>query len=212
MKTVGKRTRLKARWALGLVVILSIAAVIAFERDIYNFFAMPTLRVDADILIVEGWGGPGITQTAVDEFHATQYNYIVVAASEVDRGADLIPEESSALQAAEALVKRGIPSEKILVVAPVTDGWNKTAKAAKAACAILKEKGMQPRGLNVITLGLHARRSRLAYQHAIGPGTPVGIITVPSPRFIHRQWWTSRTGLFLVAKNLAGWIRECLFG
>lgn len=107
---------------------------------------------------------------------------------------------------------KGIPKERLIIVSPVTNDWNKTAKTAKAACGRLSELGIKANGINVVTWGPHARRTRLAYRHAIGEGTEVGVVTVQYGRFSQRAWWTSRFGIFLVCKNLTGWLRECILG
>lgn len=204
-------TSQRRRWTRrALVAVLLAAGGFFFIRNLYGFLAIPTCRVDADVLVVEGWGGASMLRAAVSEYQQGHYSLVVVAASETGQDAD--EEEPLALQAAEELAGMGVPRPKIIVAAPVTDGWNKTAKAARDACARLREAGIRPKGLNVVTRGPHARRSRLAYQHAIGPETPVGIVTVPLKRYENRAWWTSRSGIFLMAKNFAGWLRECLAG
>lgn len=202
-------SRTPIRWKIWLPVFLSLCVMSFLLLNIYEFLALPTKRVAADVLIVEGWGGPRISLAAFEEYKTGQYQQVVVAAALVEQeGTE--PAEPLAKLVAEDLVRRGIPAARLLVASPNTGNWNKTAKTARAACALLREKGIHPKGLNVITFGLHARRSRLAYIHAIGPGIPVGHITIPNQRFINRPWWSSPGGFFLVAKSLIGWIREYL--
>jgi hypothetical protein len=76
----------------------------------------------------------------------------------------------------------------------------------------MRSMGVQPRGVNVLTLGPHGRQSRLAYRRMLGPSIPVGIITVPKDDYDPAWWWMSRAGIRKTTKDFAGWVRELVFG
>ncbi len=57
---------------------------------------------------------------------------------------------------------------------------------------------------DVITVGVHARRSRALYRRACGPGVDVGVIALEDPDCPRRGWWWKRTGWSLMLKEIGG--------
>jgi hypothetical protein len=49
--------------------------------------------------------------------------------------------------------------------------------------------------MDVITLGPHARRSRLLYQKAFGNAVSLGVISLADPAYDSRYWWRSSEGV-----------------
>ena len=49
-------------------------------------------------------------------------------------------------------------------------------------------------GLNVISVGPHARRTRLLFERALGQGTTVGIIALEDREYDPGRWWKSSQG------------------
>ena len=52
-----------------------------------------------------------------------------------------------------------------------------------------REQNLVVRSLNVLTEDVHARRSRLLFQGALGKDIKVGIIALPNPDYDWRHWW-----------------------
>lgn len=72
--------------------------------------------------------------------------------------------------------------------------------------------GVQPRGVNVVTAGPHARETWVAFRHALEAQAPVGIISVPKRNYDPERWWLSWQGLKWVPKDFLGWLKEVLIG
>jgi hypothetical protein len=70
----------------------------------------------------------------------------------------------------------------------------------------------RPRGVNIVTLGPHARQSLLAYSRMVGPDIPVGVISVPKDDYDPDRWWAYAAGIKKTTKDFAGWLKEVLFG
>jgi hypothetical protein len=68
-----------------------------------------------------------------------------------------------------------------------------------------------PKSLNVLTESVHARRSRLLFQKAFGPGTKVGIISVPSIDYEPSRWWRYSGGVKEVISESVAYIYARLF-
>jgi len=65
-----------------------------------------------------------------------------------------------------------------------------------------QQHGTAPAPFNLVSLGPHARRSRLLFAKALGPGYDVGVLSVPDPRYDAAAWWTSSAGFRLVTGEL----------
>ncbi|MGV3772930.1 MAG: hypothetical protein ACO1QB_08515 [Verrucomicrobiales bacterium] len=58
------------------------------------------------------------------------------------------------------------------------------------------ERGNQPlKSFNIITLGPHARRSRLLFQKAFGKETKVGVISLRNREYENSRWWRHSEGV-----------------
>ncbi|MCB0768557.1 MAG: hypothetical protein KDB95_15215 [Flavobacteriales bacterium] len=58
--------------------------------------------------------------------------------------------------------------------------------------------------VDVLSMGVHARRSRHMYRSACGNGTHVGVVSVPDPLASPDNWWRHRIGWTTVLKEILG--------
>ena len=76
----------------------------------------------------------------------------------------------------------------------------------------MTELHVVPRGINIVTLGPHARQSLLAYSRMLGPNVPTGVINLPKAEYDAARWWASIAGVQKTLVHFGGWIRELAFG
>ena len=57
---------------------------------------------------------------------------------------------------------------------------------------------------DVITVGVHARRSRELFLRACGPGVRVGVISLDDPECPAHGWWRKRNGWVQMLKEIGG--------
>jgi hypothetical protein len=65
----------------------------------------------------------------------------------------------------------------------------RTYESASGVWRALSARGMQPKALNIFTLGVHARRSRMVFEKASPPGVKVGVIAWVPPGYRAEHWW-----------------------
>jgi hypothetical protein len=121
------------------------------------------------------------------------------------------PGDTHAHSAAYRFEKLGIPREEIRVVPSRSSDLDRTFAAA-AALRLWADK--QPAGLssfNLVTLGVHARRSRLLYQKAFGNGANVGIIAIRDSDYDPNAWWKYSEGTKSVVSESIGYIYARFF-
>ena len=63
-----------------------------------------------------------------------------------------------------------------------------------------------PAKLNVVSVGPHARRSRLLFRRAFGRQTQVGVVSVPNPDYDPQRWWAYSIGFRTVVGESVGYL------
>ncbi|MEO8069589.1 MAG: hypothetical protein ABI599_17970 [Flavobacteriales bacterium] len=111
-------------------------------------------------------------------------------------------EPTYAQHAARVLEESGVAGSVITPVLAVGDPISRSwANAATLAFAL---HGRSIAALDVVTLGVHARRSRALYREALGDSVRVGIISIPDPDCPAKGWWKSKKGWYFMLKEIAG--------
>ena len=72
---------------------------------------------------------------------------------------------------------------------------DRTYNAALAVKQWFQENGVSVSSIDIMTLGPHARRSRLLFQKAFGKEVKVGVISVEDRDYDPAHWWRSSEGV-----------------
>jgi hypothetical protein len=190
-----RREVLVPTWQGWLVLLLSTALLaVGFIRSIQPFLAL-NATANGGVLVAEGWVPDYVLQAAVDEFQRHDYDGFYVTGGPLDRGAPLSKYKTYAELGASVVARLGLESSLVDAVPVQYVRKDHTYASAVALKKWLGKKGRDARSLTVISLGAHARRTRLLYQMAFGPGTEIGIIAVPDRDYDASRWWVSSAGV-----------------
>jgi len=182
-----------------------------FLKSIYPFLAV-TYRVDADVLVVEGWIHDYAIQAAVKEVKNGSYQRVFSTGGPVEgSGAYTNDYHTSASIGADLLKRYGLPNEPLQMVPSRVMDRDRTYGSAVALRNWFREHDMHVRSLNVLTENVHARRTRLLFQKALGSEVAVGIIAVPQPDYDARRWWAYSQGVKDVSSETIGYVYARLF-
>ena len=208
--------RKKERWALtwfGLLLKLLLLLGLGYWYflSIHPFLSL-TQTVDADLLVVEGFIPDYAVEQAGKIFGDGNYKLIVITGNKRLKGAHLDMYENDGEYTAATFLALGFDPSKILVV-PVTGEVNRdrTYASALALKAVIKSSEISFKSFNLVTLGCHARRSRLLFQKAMGSDVEVGVIAVSDESFDPKVWWKSSNGFREVVKENIAWIYARFF-
>lgn len=175
----------------GLLCILATFAVLGATWFNYaESYLTLTYRSQADILVVEGWIGRQGVSAAAAEFSRGGYRYIVCTGSLTSGRWEDKP-TSYAEMAAREMIRLGVPQANILVAGAETTERQRTFECAVAVWRTLQNAGIKPEGMNVFTLGPHARRSALVFTKVNWPFTKIGVIGWVPPGAGREAWWQS---------------------
>jgi uncharacterized SAM-binding protein YcdF (DUF218 family) len=190
----------KERWGLSwrgrlIVIVVLMLTAGSLVLTIHPFLAV-TQRVDADVLVVEGWVHQYAIVAGVEEFKAGHYPRVYATGGPVTGSGGYTTDLNTAANVgAELLRKAGVPAESVQMVPSHLMGRDRTYDSAVALRDWFQERKMPVCSINVVTEGIHARRTRLLFQKAFGEGVRVGIVGVPNPDYDHRRWWSCSEGV-----------------
>ncbi|HZS16420.1 MAG TPA: ElyC/SanA/YdcF family protein [Candidatus Udaeobacter sp.] len=190
----------RERWGLSWQgwLILFLAVFLTFYLclfRIYPFLAI-THRVNASVLVVEGWIHEYAIRAASDEFQNNHYERIFTTGGPVEGNGGYINDyQTSASVGADLLKKYGLTDRSVQMVPSRVMDRDRTYGSAIALRNWFRDHNMTVSGIDVVTESLHARRTQLLYQKAFGRDTAVGVIGVPSPDYDPRHWWHYSDGV-----------------
>jgi hypothetical protein len=175
--------------------VLVIGTAASFTYAAYPFLAV-THRVNADTLVVEGWVHQYAIRAAVNEFEAGHYRRVFTTGGPVaGMGGYTNDYNTSATQAAAQLQAEGLLANLIQAVPARISDRDRTYSAARALGDWFSNHHSSVPAINVLTQDVHARRTRLLFERALGDRTTVGIIAVANPDYDAGHWWRYSEGV-----------------
>ena len=155
-----------------------------------------TQRVDARLLVVEGWIPQFAITAAVGEFRSGSYQRVFTTGGPVHGTGGFTDDFNTAASlGAERLRRAGLEKEHVQMVPSQISARDRTYGSAVALRDWLAQNAVNATAINIVTEDVHARRTRLLFQKAFGDGVKVGVISVPSPDYDAAQWWRSSEGV-----------------
>lgn len=207
----------------GWLVLAGTAGLLFYVwlRTVHGFLAVTAL-VPAEVLVVEGWATDHQLREALAENQRGPYHQLYVTGGPIETGSPFLDthsyadfgalrlkrfDESIAQDAADR--SAGHPTQRatniIAVPAPAVR-QDRTYAGAVALREWLRERGRLPTRLNIISGGAHARRTRLLFEKAFGPGTSVGIMAATDERYDATRWWQSSQGVRSVIDEFVAYL------
>jgi uncharacterized SAM-binding protein YcdF (DUF218 family) len=201
----------KERWTLswrGRLIVTSALLLVSVLvlTGVYPFLAV-THRVDANTLVVEGWIHEYAIRAAVKEFQGNRYERVFTTGGPVDGTGGYINDfMTSASVGADLLKKWGVPDERLQMVPCRVMDRDRTYGSAVALRNWFRDHNVVVSGIDVVTEDVHARRTRLLFQKALGKDVQVGIIAVANVDYPANRWWHYSQGLKNVVSEFAAYL------
>jgi uncharacterized SAM-binding protein YcdF (DUF218 family) len=201
----------RERWSLSwrgwliLASVLLVMGALCIDR-VYPFLAV-THRVNANILVVEGWIHEYAIRAAVKEFQTNHYQRAFTTGGPVAGTGRYINDfQTSASVGADLLRRNGLAKESVQMVPSRVMDRDRTYGSAVALRDWFRDHNMDVHGIDIVTEDLHARRTRLLYQKAFGKDVQVGIIAVANVDYPANRWWHYSEGLKDVVSEFAAYL------
>ena len=188
----------RERWGLApagwaLLMALIVGCTVLGGRQLNRFLTLDQ-PVGAPIMVVEGWLPRYAYREAARRFLEGGYERVVVAGLRDDdyrHSGDGRPDDFGAAD----LIASGVPRGNVYTAIADNPSRDRTYHAALAVKHALESQRMATASIDVVTLGAHARRSRLVFAKALGGDRRVGVIAIEDRLFDPTHWWRSSEGV-----------------
>ena len=182
---------------LMLVAVAAIVALIAFNA--YELLAprQPAsgpAGAGARTLVVEGWMDGEELQQVVAVVRAGRYERVLTTGGPIDAAFDAKGWRTHAVRAAAFLRDQGVTGVPVLAVATPASLQDRTYLSAVEVRDWAQRSGVALEAIDLFSVGVHTRRSRLLYRMALGDAVEVGAIAARPRDYDPRRWWGSSAG------------------
>jgi hypothetical protein len=157
--------------------------------------------VPGGALVIEGWAPDQALRLALAEYNRGPYDCIYVTGGPIEEGAPLSDYKSFAELGAAILVKLGLNTNVVLAVPAPSVTQDRTYRSAMALREWCRKRGAPPTRINLMTVGPHARRSRLLFAKVFRE-SKVGVISLPPNDYDPAHWWDSSAGVRTVLSEV----------
>jgi hypothetical protein len=195
-------------WGWLLLLAVCAAAGGVALRGVYPFLAV-TRPVSARLLVVEGWMPADQLDQALELWRAGRYEHVITTGGPIT---EFLPEPSSyAERARDYLVSHGLPADAVVAVPAPASAQERSFLNAVMLREWLARSELQADALNVISSGVHCRRSWLLHRMAFEPQVKVGIIATEPRGYDPAAWWRTSLGAKDVLGEAISWVWTELF-
>lgn len=196
----------------GWFAILAVAAALGVVvlKGIHPFLAVSD-PLPGGLLVVEGWASDESLRQVVAEFGRNHYDAVVVTGGPLEKGSSFARFKTYAEFGAATLVQLGMPTNTLYAVPAPPVRQDRTYASALALKRWLRERGMKPTHLNIMTVGVHARRTRMLFGAAFREGLKIGIVATDEEGYDPERWWTSSPGFRVVVDETVAYLYATLF-
>ena len=184
--------------------------VVAIGRALPSFLAV-NAPVASDLLVVEGWAPDYALTAAIAEFKRHPYARLYVTGGPLQSGAPLSEYKTYAELGAATIGRLGLGTESVQAVPAAAIRKDRTYTSALALNDWLRNHNIAAHGLNVISVGPHARRTRLLFEKAFGNEAKVGMIAIEDQDYDPKHWWRSSAGVRSVVDEMIAYGYARLF-
>jgi hypothetical protein len=179
-------------WAVLLIGFSSV--LISIMLFVHPFLA-PTKPVGGDILVVEGWLPDYALEKAKERFQQGGYQLLVTTGGKISVGYHFSEYKTWAELAASTLKSLDFPEDKIMTApAHKTFKKDRTYYSILALQRRLSEEGFNEASIDMVSLGVHARRSWFLFEKVFS-SVNVGVVAISPNDYDASRWWLSSAGV-----------------
>jgi len=193
LTTIQKRRVLTpVGWAVFSIAFGSVlVSIILFVHP----FLAPTKPVGGGILVVVDWLPDYALKKAKDRFEEGHYKLLVTVGGKYTTGHPMAQYKSEADWTASRLNAQGVLLGKIIPIAitiyPMKDRTYHKALAVKKG---LNKAGFAQASIDVVSSGVHARRTWLLFEKVFS-SVDVGVIAIRPDNYDTSRWWLFSEGV-----------------
>jgi hypothetical protein len=200
---------------LGVIAALGVALIASAPA--YLSVTEPARGADgtgARVLIVEGWLEDRELDQAAALFRRGRYERIVTTGGPIDSWTGLpVPWKDYADRGARYLAAHGLADATINAVPAPATAQDRTFLSAVVVREWAARERVRLDAVDLVSVGVHARRSRMMFRAAFGPGVEVGVIAARPSLHDPQRWWKTSNGAKVVLGEMisVAWTACCFW-
>lgn len=197
-RAFGGLLRRRECWVLTWPARLSLALILIgggvfMMRSAHAFLAL-NAPVETGVIVVEGWMSHYDMTNYVAHCEKCTMIYTTGGPTHMARNSRDVSDTYASI-AYWNLRRTGIPAEKLQMVPAGAARRDRTYTSAVALRDWCRLNNTPLTTFNVLTVGPHARRSRLIYEKAFGPEVQIGTIALTNGDYDPAHWWRYSEGV-----------------
>ena len=191
-------------WGLLLVLVAFAAVAVALIANAPTYLAVTEPARGANgngarVLIVEGWMDDRELDQAVGVFRSGHYERIVTTGGPIENWVGVpVPWKDYAERGARYLAAHGLADATIDAVPAPASAQDRTFLSAVVVRDWAARERVRLDSVDLLSVGVHARRSRMMFRAAFGPGAEVGVIAAQPALHDPQRWWKTSVGAKVV--------------
>jgi uncharacterized SAM-binding protein YcdF (DUF218 family) len=163
------------------------------------------------ILVLDGQMPDFAVKKAIQIFESGDYKYIVTTGGKIQTGYFIAEYKSMAEFTAATFRKLGFEIDKLVVIPGGDIKRDRTYNSALSLKKWMIENEENSKQVDVLSVGSHARRSRLLFKKAFDNEKNIGIISIEDPAYNPRKWWESSVGARVVISEALAYFYVLMF-
>lgn len=167
--------------------------------------------IKAEYLVIDGLLPDYALEEARDIFIKGNYKAIIVTGGDLDIGYTLAEIKTMPGVSRAMLIALGIDSTEITHLHTGRVERNRTYTSGLKLKEWIEKEKIDSSGMNILTVGCHARRSKYLFSKALGNDCKIGVIGIEDRSYDIKHWWRSSKGTRTYLTEGIGLIYAILF-
>ena len=204
-------------WGALLLCGVAVLAVLVAARSVGGYLAHSDPAGGRDghgarTLVVEGWLDERDLDDAIAIARRGRYQRVITTGGPIETWREGVVWASYAERAADYLRRAPVGIPVIALPAPGV-AQDRTFLSAVVVREWLRREQPGLDSIDLLSAGVHARRSRLAYRMAFGSAVEVGVVATAPRRYDIDRWWRTSEGAKTVLGELISltWTKCCFW-
>lgn len=190
-------------WVVISIVILSLLTISIFKIQPFLAISNP---LKSKTLIVEGWVPDYCLEQVYMLYKIQEITTIMITGGPLEQGSYLKEYKSFAALGAATLRELGIPDSVLIEIPASYVKKDRTYTSAIALKNWLSSHNKQYSSANIITLGIHARRSNILFKKILNNSLDVGVISIQDRDYNPDTWFASSIGFKMIITELISYL------
>ncbi len=189
-----------------LILFLLQIIIVSVSIPFLGKFLAKNDPVNGQVLIVEGWIPTYMYMEVKKIIDNADYGKVICVGAEFPEVKTYRHSESASEYSAYYLRYLGVPDSLLEVVTTPYYAKERTYNSANAAIRLLNTEHGNVRSFDVVTSGVHSRRSWILFNKAAKKKFDIGVISLTPEDYLIEKWWTNSVGFRTVINEYLAYI------